>query len=212
MRVHTLKSALKILAPCLAGVASALSAATPAAAQGIINRPGDHPRYSVEIEPHFVAGFISPIGGSSGLGPGGRFSIPIVENGFVPSINNNVAIGFGIDWLHYNGCWRNYAYFNCNNIDSFWFPGVMQWNFFFTPRWSAFGEIGAALYYVSWGDDCYDYVVNNQRIVGCYAAPRNHVQFDGIIAAGGRFHITEKVALTGRVGYPYFSFGVSIMP
>src|ERR1700692_4192726 len=83
-----------------------------ARADDTIKRPGDHPNYSVEIEPHGLWGwhhyYYAP---GDGLGLGVRFSIPIVENGFVPSINNSVAIGFGVDWLHYSGdaCYYYYG-------------------------------------------------------------------------------------------------------
>jgi hypothetical protein len=212
MHVRTLKSALKLLASCLTGVALMWPGAANAQEHQIIKNVGDHERYSVEIEPHFAAGFIAPLGGANGLGMGGRFSIPVVANGFIPNINNSVAIGFGLDWLHYDGCWRNYAYFNCSNMNAFWFPAVMQWNFYFTPHWSAFAEPGLAMYYVSWGDDCYDYyLANGQRVVGCYGSPRSHFQFDPVFQVGGRFHATEKVAITARLGYPYFSIGVSFL-
>src|SRR4051812_49362509 len=65
----------------------------------VIKNPGDHPRYAFEAEPHLVLGFIDPPGyaNGTGFGVGFRGSIPLVRNGFVPSINNSVAIGFGID-------------------------------------------------------------------------------------------------------------------
>jgi len=214
MRVRTLKSALKLLASCLLGLALAWPSAARAQDRPIIKNPGDHVRYSVEIEPHLAAGFLWPVGGDVGFGPGVRVNIPLVDNGFVPTINNNVAIGFGFDWLHYNGCWRNYAYYNCSNANSFWFPVVMQWNFFFTPRWSAFVEPGFAMYYVDWGNDCYNVVRPNGTIetICGYGPGHSHFQFDPVFTVGGRFHASEKVAITGRIGFPYFSIGVSFLP
>src|SRR5688572_22791717 len=69
----------------------------------IIQHPGDHQRYVFEAEPHLLFGFIDPPGyaNGTGLGLGARGSIPILHNGFIPKLNNSVAIGFGIDFAHY---------------------------------------------------------------------------------------------------------------
>jgi hypothetical protein len=32
-----------------------------------------------------------------------------------------------------------------------------------------------------------------------------------IFMAGGRYHFTERIALTMRVGYPWFALGVSFL-
>src|SRR5262245_18376296 len=88
------------------GIAALASAAveTPAAAESIIKNPGDHPDYKFELEPHGVFGWGHLYVGS-GYAFGVRGSIPIVDNGFVPSINNSVAISFGLDWVRYSGCY-----------------------------------------------------------------------------------------------------------
>src|SRR6478735_6628979 len=59
----------------------------------IIKNPGDHPKYYFEAEPHLVLGFIDPPGyaAGTGFGAGFRGSIPLMRNGFVPSINNSIA-------------------------------------------------------------------------------------------------------------------------
>jgi hypothetical protein len=35
--------------------------------------------------------------------------------------------------------------------------------------------------------------------------------FDPVFYAGGRFHFTERIALTVRAGYPDFSVGLSFL-
>ena len=45
-----------------------------------------------------VLAVLAPLGGNDGFGLGGRFSIPIVRNGFIGSINNSVAIGLGLEF------------------------------------------------------------------------------------------------------------------
>src|SRR5579862_7469709 len=91
----------------LVGALCALGAMTiprDARADDTVKHPGDHPLYSVEIEPHTPlgwGGFAGVYGGEAGFGLGARFSIPILHNGFIPQINNGVAVTFGIDWVHF---------------------------------------------------------------------------------------------------------------
>ena len=183
------------------------------AEESIIRHPGDHPNYTFEIEPHLDFAFFLPTAGSTGVGLGGRFTIPVVKNGFVSTINNNVGVGFGLDWLHYNGCYRyyfvgpNYPY--CTNLDSFWIPVVMQWNFFLATHWSVFGEPGLSIVYHNFGD--YACVDNRGFAVPCGPGP-NHVDLEPVIFFGGRYHFSEGAALILRIGWPYASFGVSFFP
>lgn len=201
----------------VASIAAMLLVAGAARAEDmIIKRPGDHPTYSVELEPHLALAFVVPTAGSNGVGLGGRFTIPIVKNGFISSINNSVGIGFGIDWINYNGCyrgrWANPYY--CNNFQAFYIPIVMQWNFFLSTHWSVFGEPGLAITHNSYGE-CLDFYIDgrgNRVGYDCGAAP-GRIGIDPIVLfLGGRYHFSETVALTMRIGWPYASIGVSFMP
>ena len=174
-----------------------------ASAQSIIKNPGDHPTYAVELEPHLTLGWGHLYRGN-GLGVGGRVSIKIVENGFVKSINNSVAIGLGLDWLRYGDCYyydrrgRNVAY-GCG-ASYFVLPVVMQWNFWLSPKWSVFGEPGLYVYHGVYDNYC-------GAFADCSYPTRTSVDF--AFYAGGRFHFSDTVALTMRLGYPTASVGVS---
>jgi len=124
-------------------------------------------------------------------------------NGFVPSINNSIGVGFGLDWVHYThgalhcvpdmgpagGC---YTYDDTQSVNDFWVPVVMQWNFFLSRQWSVFGEPGLALRYES--------------------VPGGHAEkLDPQLYVGGRWHFADQMTLTLRLGYPTFSAGVSFM-
>jgi hypothetical protein len=67
-------------------------------------------------------------------------------------------------------------------------PIVMQWNFWLTTHWSVFGEPGIG-----------------------FGSEGRHDRRDAwpILFAGGRYHFTDKIALTMRIGYPVLSVGVS---
>jgi len=169
-----------------------LAISAPAAADDTIKRPGDHPQYGVELEPHVLLGF-GDVYGASTLGLGGRASIPVVQNGFISSINNSIAITFGLDLLWYQSC---YYHGNCS-ANSLELPIAMQWNFFVAERWSVFGEPGLYIFH-GFLPDC-------PAGIPCPSAT-------GVLPAfyaGGRFHINDTISLTMRVGYPTFSFGVS---
>ncbi len=74
-----------------------------------------------------------------------------------------------------------------NGKTSLWAPVVMQWNFWLTRSWSVFGEPGGGLY------------------LG------NATGFRPAFYGGGRFHFSDSLALTIRVGYPAISAGVSFV-
>jgi hypothetical protein len=182
---------------------------TDARAQSTIKQPGARPAYYFEAEPHLLAGLLDPpgFGAGTGLGLGFRGTIELAKDGFLPKLNDSVGIGFGLDWLRYDG-WdgpRNYcqeritgpagvpiclrAPASGGSIDYFYLPVVLQWNFWLHRKWSVFGEPGLAMY-VEDGD----------------------VELTPfVLYAGGRFHLTDRVALTLRVGYPTFSFGASFL-
>ncbi len=188
------------------GIACWATTGSAAADTLTINRPGYHPRYSFEAEPHLLVGFIDPPGAANGngIGIGFRGTVQILDNGFVPSINNSIGIGFGADWLHYghggdycvdrdlqNRCVR---FDNGRAVDTLWLPVVLQWNFWLSRNWSVFGEPGLALRFES--NDGGDH--------------RFHPEFLQLYL-GGRYHFTDNIALTMRVGYPTFSIGVSFL-
>lgn len=161
--------------------------------ESIIKRPGAHPDYSVELEPHLVLGWATfekdgfvpndvHFDGPVGWGPGARLSIPLVDNGFLRRLNNNVALGLGLDWAHYNK----------SSANVLWIPVVMQWNFFMTDVITVFGEPGLAFRHASWEHD-------------------SKVAAQLVLQAGAKFMFSDRVGLTLRLGAPYFSVGVSFL-
>jgi hypothetical protein len=200
------------LACVVLAVGSSLVAARAQAYDQVVIRDYRTPiNYQFELEPHLVLGTDPPGPGvGSGVGLGVRGSVVILPEGFIPRLNDSVAIGFGLDVGHYTGSWALNGYRDqclhfapgpngtsiCTDVTSnggsynyVYLPVVMQWNFWFTRRWSAFGEPGVDLYYVG--------------SHGFFLSP--------VLYAGGRFQLTDRITLTGRIGYPTVSFGVSFM-
>jgi hypothetical protein len=168
----------------------------------IIKSPGDHPDYHIEIEPHGILAWPGWYGGFDyygffGIGGGARFSVPICKNCFIPKINNNVAISFGADlaiFPFYNTATANYA------PTFLYLPIAMQWNFFLSQKWS----IGPAIGFSPVVGVFYDY---NACGGGC----RNWF-FAPLFEVAARYHFTDRVTLTMRLGFPeFFNIGVSFL-
>jgi hypothetical protein len=171
-------------------LAVGLSAGPVASAQSIIKHPGEHPVYSFEAEPHLA---VAPFRGGA-VGPGFRGTFVVVDNGFVPSINNSIGIGVGLDWLFYSqDCPGQNR--DCVTLSDAMIPVVMQWNFWLHPKWSVFGEPGVAFHIRNHGNLLFD---------------------EFTIYGGGRYHFNDHIALTLRLGAPVIhdnvvSIGVSLL-
>lgn len=184
----------------------------PCFARGTIKNPGEHPHYSVELEPHLVLDWAGAPGPhSEGFGLGFRASIPLFHNGPVDTINNNMAITFGFDWTrgsHACGPWRDawrQGWPEDCHIDSFWFPVALQWNFFLTDVISVFGEPGLAIVHFRWDQW--------QR---CWApgycdANGSDTRLRPVFWGGARFLLSDHVGITVRMGYPSITAGVSFL-
>jgi hypothetical protein len=207
----------------LAGVLAAsfvMLAPSESSAQTIIKNPGDHKKYVVELEPHgllmwqshYDAGY-GYYDNGFGWGAGFRAAIPVTHNGFLPMINNSVAVGFGMDWGHYSySCWygrdRHDPYWGQRDCtgNEFWFPVVMQWNFYITKFFSAFVEPGLAVYHTRWS---YPKEWCNAS-TPWYCDTWSHTGVYPVAFIGGRLG-NDTVSFTFRIGYPYISLGASFM-
>jgi hypothetical protein len=191
---------------CWLAAAGLLFIASSASAQ--IRNPRSHAHYGVELEPHLVVQWADePYWDDTGIGVGLRASIPVIPDGPINSINNSLAVGFGLDWAHFDGCGR----FNdvCDAND-FWIPLVLQWNFYLTRAISLFGEFGLALQYstLDWDGPIPG---NCGRINGVDICNDDvdDLDIELVLWLGARFALGDNVALTIRLGTPSLLFGVS---
>jgi hypothetical protein len=192
-------------------VAGAALLARPASAQ--IKEPGAHYKYSVELEPQFVVQWAYTDWDATGIGAGLRASIPVIANGPITTINNSLAVGFGFDWAHVGdtGCALHFggyrdapAGWRCSGTH-LWFPVVAQWNFFFTPVVSAFGELGIAVHHSSYETGCTDPGLN------CGQYTNSYTNVAPMFAVGPRFALSDAFAITLRLGVPYLTIGASFL-
>jgi hypothetical protein len=201
-------------AAVLAGVALGLLLAAATAQAGevsVIYNARTPIGYAAEIEPHLVFGSGPPGRGvGSGGGIGLRASIVLAPDGFIRGINDSVAIGFGLDYgrfaarYAFDGYRDQCLHFEpgpagtavCTDVTSnggsytyVFVPVVMQWNFWLTERFSAFGEPGVSLYHL----DNYGFALSPALYLG------------------GRLRLADRITLTARLGYPTLAIGVSFM-
>jgi len=176
--------ALSLLAPA----ALAPSSAEAQARNWDINRPhtGGRP-FQLDIHGGFTWwGY--------GAATGVRFGIPLVDNGFIGSLNNAVYLNFGADfyWIR----WRERPGNNWDYNVGFGFPVTLHWEFYFNETWSAFAEIGAQFFlhpqWLNGGD--FDW-----REPGAWF----------VWTVGGTWHINQNFGLTVRIGSPYVAFGLT---
>ena len=210
--MRTLSRSLPFAVVALAVLAWAIDAR----ADDTIKHPGDHPHYVVELEPHLLLGWTATYVSGTGFGLGGRVSIPITHEGFIKTINNSVAIGLGLDWVHYSGPDCYYYYrgvgpcYAAPSADYLEFPVVMQWNFYVAQHWSVFGEPGLYIYHGIFSSPNY---CNAPGLPPCgYFYNFTETGVGPAFYVGGRYHFSDSVALTMRLGYPTISIGVSFMP
>jgi hypothetical protein len=167
--------------------------------------------YAAEIEPHLVFGSGPPGRGyGSGGGIGLRASVVLAPDGFIRGVNDSIAIGFGLDYGRFVGRYAlndfrdQCLHFEpgpagtavCTDVTSnggtynyVFIPVVMQWNFWLTERFSAFGEPGLAFYHLG------NY--------GFSASPALYL--------GGRLRLADRITLTARIGYPTLAIGLSFL-
>ncbi|MFO0677910.1 MAG: hypothetical protein U0169_15340 [Polyangiaceae bacterium] len=101
------------------------------AEENLIRQPNEHPSYIAEVEPHALLGYGGAFG-PGGLGIGARASFRVVQNGFIPQLNNSVAVTTGLDFMPTAG-------------GRFFIPVGMQWNFWMSTHFSVFGEPGIGI-------------------------------------------------------------------
>lgn len=193
--------------------------ATDANAKTIIRDPNP-PKYGVEIEPKLNLAYFGVYRyGGNGWGPGVRFSIPLMSPGFVKSINDSVGITFGADFVRYEGYYYSWCdarrcpgYYDGRYDPSFWalhLPIAMQWNFWLTDKFSVFAEPGLTVRKAFFRDDPYYATYCDPRFQDCRNRSSTDLYFT--FFAGGRWHFSDNLALTLRLGHPIdFSAGLSI--
>lgn len=173
------------LGALLTSAVLSLGFAKNASAQNLIEKPKAHSDYDLELEGHLAFLFRRNV--APGLGV--RANWELVDPGFIKGLNNTVAIGAGLDLGFNTWCEGVGEEAECSDGDlDFVIPLNLQWNFWFTPEWSAFFEPGVFI-----------------------GRPRYGAVFGPNASVGGRYQIGRSFLLTLRIGYPTMTFGASFL-
>jgi len=181
----------RITLAAAAAFAFALTVAAPPALAQQVVVVRERVIYPIEVEPHFTFGD-ADIYGPAGFGGGLRLSIPVAF-GHLGRIADNVAISFGGDVVHFGNC---YVTGQCD-ADYLLFPVAAQWNLRLARPFSLLLE-GGGYFYKGWYGAC-----------GPGCSGPSDIGVLPAVAVGGRFHLSDHVALLLRVGYPMITFGAS---
>lgn len=123
------------------------------------------------------------------FGLGFRVDIPIVEDGLIDSVDDELAISPGAElfffrWRHRDGYDDGYA--------ALWPLIALQWNFYLDD-WSLFPELG--LVFVVWDD---------------YWDDRHGGFIYPFLGLGARYHFNSRNALLMRINWPAgFQIGIT---
>jgi opacity protein-like surface antigen len=121
---------------------------------------------------------------------GARYYIPIVPNGFIPSLNDEFGIEFGLDMIFTfpTGYRSDFE----TVMVGFGIPADAMWDFHFSPRFDAYAKVGFSVggRFSDYYDDGFWYAIHT--------------------AVGLRFKINDVLNLRAEVGYPAIMFGLGI--
>ena len=116
---------------------------------------------------------------------GGRYYIPIVKDGFLPTVNDEFGLEFGLD--------LNFTFLSDRYTDSvlfgFGIPAEAMWDFHFSPRFDAYAKVGfvfGSAFNSGYGGFWWDF--------------RTHV--------GMRLKLNDVMYFRAEVGYPNIMAGL----
>ncbi len=135
----------------------------------------------------FPYGYYGYVYGGVPFGLGVRYMIPLIHDGFVPSLNDSFNIEFGADF----GGIATRVFYPIISI-----PVEVMWRLHFTSRFSGYVKVGAALEFnvVSYCTTAYP----------C----RTLVSANVIANVGLIYRFTDTVSFRAEAGYPWLKVGL----
>jgi len=160
------------------------SAASPSSASA----QAGHIAGAVRLDVHLGLGW------RGSLGPGLRVDIPLARDGLISSVNDELALTLGADFLfhtfddHDHAHDRHDRHHQHDGDLTLLFPLAVQWNFILPHNWTVFPELGIAIEH-----------------------HREHVHVLPDIGAGARWHFASgQTALLLRLTHPgMFQIGLT---
>jgi hypothetical protein len=191
LRAIALAIAIALAAPLI--VSALPSAAAAQEGGGGVNAPGGLKDSSPQLRPMMISAFTGiGFGHYAGLGfpflIGGRFYLPIVHNGFIPSLNDEFGLEFGLD---FNFVFLDDRYVNNDLLVALGVPAEAMYDFHITPTFDAYVKVG---FIVTAGLNDVDDVV----------------YLNLVSSVGLRYEVTPGLLLRAEVGWPWVKAGIGI--
>jgi hypothetical protein len=117
---------------------------------------------------------------------GGRYLLPILHDGFAPTLNDSFSVEFGADFI---GLGRS-AF-----AVSIGIPAELMWALHITPKFAAYLKAGIALE-LNFGD------------WSGFGAGRGFISAGPIVGIGGWYAISDGLRLRLELGYPGLKIGL----
>lgn len=123
------------------------------------------------------------------VGVSGRFTLPILADGFLFQVNDELDVDLGVDFAFFGGAGKPF----------FWLgvPVEAMWQFHFVERFAGYVKVGAVLGVVS------DGAPGSTGFGSAF--------FASVIGAVGlNFKLTQALYLRFEVGYPWAKLGLGV--
>lgn len=169
-------------------------------AQFIGDRPFNGGRRNIEINLHantyygfdwYGGNYYSPYT----IGPGFSMLFPVVQNGFIKTINDAFYVGFFTD-LNYHPQYDYYGPYG--SFFSVAIGPYVQWRFYLFEILSVYANLGFGIW--PW------FLGNGQGVRDGTVA----LNFFPLFAVGGNLHFTKNIGMNFEFGYPSAKIGLNI--
>ncbi|MFO0579301.1 MAG: hypothetical protein U1A78_35310 [Polyangia bacterium] len=208
MNIRALICSLVVMAVVVSDGSHVIPTPQEAQAQFIADKPFRGGRRNIEINLRlstyygygwyndaFCGGRYCGYYGAYGIGPGFQMLFPIVQNGFIPSLNNAFYIGFFTDFqFHPDGAGRfgsDYGFFSLP------IGLLVQWRFYLFEILSVYANLGGGFW---------PWIFSNNNVY------YNGTIFRGfpLFELGLNLHFTKTIGMNFEFGYPAARIGLNI--
>ena len=208
LNIRALVCSLCVMAAVVSDGKHFIPTPAEAHAQFIANKPFQGGRRNIEINlrlstyygfgwysDSFCGGRYCGYYGSYALGPGFQMLFPVLQNGFIPSLNNAFYIGFFTDFqFHPDGGGRfdmDYGFFSVP-------IGVLaQWRFYLFEILSVYANVGGGFW---------PWIFSNNNVYYHGTLFRGFPLFE----LGLNLHFTKTIGMNVEFGYPAARIGLNI--
>ncbi|MEM9189268.1 MAG: hypothetical protein AAGF12_08835 [Myxococcota bacterium] len=134
------------------------------------------------------------VGWYGGLGLGGSIEIPVVSDGVVSEVEDEMVLGIGGDFLFVHLGHHDHDHDHGHNDVVFVGQLVWQWNFYVSDEWSVFPELGFGLWFGNQAHRHHHHDEGNDD--------HSHVFAEFVGSLGARWHFGDNNALLMKLTWP----------